>query len=86
MARIICENKEFILLDGADLRPILEDELDVAFGCSSGYCGICQIEVLEGKENLNEPTEPEQELGMSDGDTRLGCQCKIKSGNVKLRV
>lgn len=85
MAKIICEEQEYDVMDNSPLRPICEDELDVAFGCASGYCGICQIEILEGEDNLNELTEAEEDLGM-DKQTRFACQCKIKSGTVKIRV
>ena len=85
MAVIICDEKEFTVPDNSPLRPLCEDELDVAFGCASGYCGICQIEVLEGQENMSELTEAEQDLGM-DEHIRFACQCKIKGGTVKIRV
>jgi ferredoxin len=85
MATIICDDKEYAVPDMSPLRGICEDELDVAFGCNSGYCGICQIEILEGEDNLDDLTEAEQDLGMSK-HTRFACQCKIKSGRVKIRV
>ena len=84
MATIICDDKEFELPDDSPIRQICE-ELDVAFGCGSGYCGICQIEVEEGSENLNELSSSEVEMGMN-GNTRFACQCRIKKGSVKIRV
>ena len=84
MAKIICDSKEFEVPDNSPLRPTCE-ELDVAFGCCSGYCGICQIKIEEGSENLNELTDAETEMGM-DQQTRFACQCTIKKGTVKIRA
>ncbi len=84
LATIICEGKSYDVPDNSELRSLCED-LDVAFGCSAGYCGICQIEILEGEENLDELTEAETDLGM-DRKTRFACQCKVKSGTVHIRV
>lgn len=85
MAVIICEDQQYELPDNSPLRPICEHDLDVAFGCNSGYCGICQIEIAEGHENMSELTEAEKDMGM-DEHIRFACQCKIKGGTVKLRV
>lgn len=84
MATIICNDKEFDIPDNSPIRQVCE-ELDVAFGCGSGYCGICQIEIEEGQDNLNELSDSETEMGMN-GNTRFACQCKIKSGTVRIRV
>lgn len=67
-----------------DFRQIAEEKgLDVPFGCGSGTCGTCLIHIKSGKENLSEMTEQEEftleAFGVElDGETRLGCQCKVK--------
>jgi ferredoxin len=58
----------------------------VPFACTEGVCGTCVIEVIEGKENLSDPTQEEKDfLGDGTCDERLACQCKIKSGIVKIK-
>ncbi|MBI2668867.1 (2Fe-2S)-binding protein [Candidatus Woesearchaeota archaeon] len=59
-------------------------ELDVPFGCHSGLCGTCRIEVLEGMENLSEKTPEENDLGC-EGKERQACQCQIKNGIVTIQ-
>lgn len=82
MAKLIINDEEIEIKDGSKIVETIE-EAGVPIGCSNGVCGTCEVEVLEGMENLNEMTEEEEDLGM-EGDKRLGCQCEIKSGTVKL--
>ena len=82
MAKLIINDEEIEIEDGLKIVETIE-EAGVPIGCSNGVCGTCEVEVLEGMENLNEMTEEEEDLGM-EGDKRLGCQCQIKSGAVKL--
>lgn len=73
--------------DGDDLRQVAEEKgLDIPFGCGSGTCGTCLINITSGKDNLSEMTEQEEftleAFGVeTDGETRLACQCKV-SGDV----
>lgn len=83
MAKIIVDDHEKEVEDGASIIPVCE-ELGVPFGCEEGLCGSCTVEVLEGAENLSDRTENEENLGVYD-EHRLACQCKIKQGNVKLK-
>ena len=75
--------KEQEVADGHPIRPALED-MGVPFACTDGICGVCQVEVLEGEDNLTELTEQEAIMGM-DKKSRLACQCKIKKGEVKVK-
>ena len=68
--------------DGEKIVDYIE-ELGVPIGCSNGVCGTCEVEVEEGMENLSDYNDEETELGM-EPPRRLGCQCEIKSGTVKL--
>lgn len=71
-----------------DGSPIAEacEEAGVPFACTEGVCGTCVIEVVEGKDNLTEPTQEEIDfLGEGTCDERLACQCKIKSGKVRIK-
>ena len=82
MATIILNDEEIDVPDGEKIVEFIE-EAGVPIGCSNGVCGTCEVEVLEGFENLNEPTEEEIDLGM-EGANRLGCMCEIQKGSVKL--
>tara|TARA_A100001015_G_C14853850_1_gene657588 strand:+ start:515 stop:769 length:255 start_codon:yes stop_codon:yes gene_type:complete len=82
MATLIINDEEIEITDGENIVDAIE-EAGVPIGCSNGVCGTCEVEVLEGESNLNELTEEEEDLGM-EGNKRLGCQCVIKTGTVKL--
>lgn len=82
MAKVIIDNIEYEVADGERIDEICE-QAGVPFSCNSGVCGTCQIEVLEGQDNLGELNQEELDLGM-DGRFRLGCQCVIKQGVVKI--
>lgn len=82
MAKLIIDGVEHELEDGAKIDELCENE-GIPFSCNSGVCGTCQIEVLEGAENLSELNDEENELGM-DQNNRLSCQCSIKGGIVKI--
>jgi ferredoxin len=82
MAKLIIDGKEFELPDGARIDETCES-IGIPFSCNSGVCGTCQIRVVEGAENLSDLNGEENILGM-DKNTRLSCQCSIKSGTVKI--
>ena len=82
MAKIIIDNVEYEVADGKQIAETCETA-GIPFSCNSGVCGTCQIEVLEGADNLGELNREELELAM-DRNHRLGCQCIIKSGIVKV--
>jgi 2Fe-2S ferredoxin len=74
--------------DGSKLIEIC-DEIDVSltFGCTEGSCGICELTVLDGKNNLSKVTEEEKNYLLPedlDEGMRLGCQLKIRKGDVSL--
>jgi hypothetical protein len=69
MAKLIIDNITYEVPDGQ-----LIDEACQTAG---------QIDILEGAENINELNKEEIELAM-DRNHRLGCQCKIISGTVKV--
>ncbi|MBZ0167263.1 MAG: (2Fe-2S)-binding protein [Candidatus Omnitrophica bacterium] len=82
MAKLIIDGTEHVIPDGNLIDDICENE-GVPFSCNSGVCGTCQIEVIEGGDHLNELNDEERELGM-DRNNRLGCQCRILGGTVKI--
>lgn len=83
MAKIIANNKEIQVKDGDSITKTCK-ELGVPFSCYSGDCQVCKIEILEGADNLSGLTNKEKDSGM-DKNNRLACQCKIKSGEVKIK-
>lgn len=76
--------EEIELEDGS---PIAEpcEEAGVPFACTEGVCGTCVIEVTDGMENLSEFNEAEADFLGELETERLACQCKIKSGCVKIK-
>ncbi len=82
MAKLFIENVEYDVPDGALIAEACENA-GIPFSCNSGVCGTCQIDILEGAENLGELNQEEKELAM-DRNHRLGCQCKIISNVVKV--
>ena len=82
MAKLNINDEEIEIPDGENITEYIE-EAGVPIGCSNGVCGTCEVIVEEGMENLSKTTEEEFELGM-EGNTRLGCQCQIISGDVKM--
>lgn len=86
MAKLIFDHneEEIDLPDGAPISEACEDA-GVPFACTEGVCGTCVIEVKEGKDNLSDPTQEEEDfLGQGTRDERLACQCKIKCGRVRI--
>ena len=82
MAKLILNDEEIDIPDGENIVDFIE-EAGVPIGCSNGVCGTCEVEVLEGMENLSELNQEEEDLGM-EGNKRLGCQCNLLSGTVKM--
>lgn len=77
-------NEEIELENGSPLAEVCE-EAGVPFACTEGVCGTCVIVIKEGKENLTDPTQEEEDfLGEGTTDERLACQCKIKGGCVRI--
>ena len=82
MAKLFIDTVEYEVPDGTRIDALCE-KAGIPFSCNSGVCGTCQIEIIEGKENLGELNQEELDLGM-DQNNRLGCQCVIKCGVVKV--
>ena len=83
MGRLINEDKQVDMPDGEALADHAE-AIGVEFGCYSGACGTCRIEILKGMENLSDPSEEEVDFGL-EGAERLTCQCTLNQGEVSLR-
>jgi ferredoxin len=87
MAELLFHNGDrYEVEDGSRIEEACE-EAGVPFACSGGICGTCIIEVLEGMENLSDPTQAELDFIGEKGvkKERMACQCRIKSGTVKIK-
>lgn len=82
MAKLIINGDSYDVEDGENIVEVIE-EAGVPIGCSNGVCGTCEVDVEEGMENLSDRNQEEDDLGM-EGSKRLGCQCVIKGGTVKI--
>merc|ERR1711990_112752 len=80
---------------GLILRTELQQEkVDVytfkgKIGNCNGYgqCGLCQVEVVEGMENLGPRTAAEEAKLSNKPDTyRLACQTTLEGGAVRIRT
>jgi len=83
MARLFIHGEPVELPDGSPIAEVCEDA-GVPFACTEGICGTCVIEVEKGGEHLSEPTQEEYDFLGQPGKERLACQCKIRSGDVKI--
>ncbi len=85
MAILKTDDKEVEVPEGEPLIDAAQ-ELGVLFSCENGTCGTCLTNIEEGEENLSELTQEERDFGIEEGENRrLMCQCRIKSGEVKIR-
>ena len=82
MAKLIIDNIPYEVPDGEQIAEACESA-GIPFSCNSGVCGTCQIDIQEGAENLDELNREERELAMTRTH-RLGCQCRILGGTVKV--
>jgi len=83
MASISLGDKKIEVKDGDSIISACE-QLGIPFSCKEGVCGSCLIKVTDGEGNLSAPNDKEEAFGLSGNKERLACQCKIKSGDVKI--
>jgi ferredoxin, 2Fe-2S len=74
-----------------DGTPLIDfcDEVGVSlsFGCTEGTCGVCEVTVVSGLENVSRVTDEEKDYLLPEDleeGMRLGCQVKIRKGDVTL--
>lgn len=84
MALIKKDNKELEVEDNSPIKDACM-KLGIPFGCQSGICGTCKIEILEGEDNLSDLTQEENDMDL-DRTHRLACQAHIKSGKVIIKT
>jgi ferredoxin len=86
--KVVNTNQEFEIDEGVELSKQLDStNSPILFGCRTGICGTCLLNVEEGKENCNDIGEDETELLeiiSEEPNARLGCLIKC-SGNIKVK-
>jgi ferredoxin len=86
---ITSTGEEFYLPKDSYLTDAEEFEVNgLKFGCRKGACGICAIEVVDGKSHLSVPQKKELKflsfLGLCPNTVRLACQCQI-TGDIAIK-
>ena len=77
---------------GARLVDLCDEKsAGVPFSCRSASCGTCRVDVLEGADLLDPPTDEELDVLDLFGDDptrcRLACQIRLReTGDGRLRV
>ena len=90
MARVIfkTDNVTHEFEDGTPLIDLCDEiEVTLSFGCTEGTCGVCEVTVLEGRENVSQVTDEEKDYLLPEdieNGMRLGCQLKVRKGEVTL--
>jgi len=70
--------------EGGSLVDVCDEyEAPVPFSCRSASCGTCRIDVLEGLDELEPPSDEEADVlrVFADPPTRrLACSAKLRAG------
>jgi 2Fe-2S ferredoxin len=82
--------KEYDAPAGGELLDMCDEvRAPIPFSCRSASCATCQIEVVEGRELLENPEAVEQELLEILGapeDHRLACQVRVRAAEGVVRI
>ena len=73
------------------MEVLKASEYDIAATCGGmALCATCHIEILKGKNVLNEPTSAELDmldtLPSTTAHSRLACQIRIRPGMSEIKV
>ncbi len=68
----------------------ISDKLNsgIIYGCREGDCGTCLMKVVQGMENLSEPSALEARVlkeHFAGRDARLACQAQALGGEIVVR-
>jgi adenylate cyclase len=83
-------NGQETVIDAPEGETILKIALDNGIPMESacggnGFCTTCLCNVQEGMNNLSPRNDREENMGVTDGPERLGCQAKVQ-GDVTVEV
>ena len=75
---------------GGELLDLCDEHFaPIPFSCRSASCGTCHVEVVEGPEHLEPPSDEERDLLevlRGPESSRLACQARIKGGPGLIRL
>lgn len=60
----------------------------ITYGCREGDCGTCMMRVVEGWDNLTEPSVLEDKVlrdNFAGKHNRLACQAQVLGGAISVR-
>ncbi|HEU4964397.1 MAG TPA: 2Fe-2S iron-sulfur cluster-binding protein [Bacilli bacterium] len=83
------ETEETVSFDMPKGGNLLEEckkrHIEMEWGCMNAECGQCSVKLLQGEDNVNDPTEEEIDflLFRIDDNHRLGCQLEV-SGDIEV--
>ncbi|WP_353569937.1 2Fe-2S iron-sulfur cluster-binding protein [Candidatus Albibeggiatoa sp. nov. BB20] len=82
-------NKTVTVSTGERVIDVSEKEgSGIVYGCKEGDCGTCIMDVLEGWENLNQPSVVEDKIlreNAAGRHQRLACQAQVLGGKIVVK-
>lgn len=82
MPKLTHKGKSVEIAGGEKLFPYF-DKVGIVYGCHSGNCGKCIVEIKSGGGSLNERQDAEEAFGLSQSE-RLLCQCVMGDSDVEV--
>lgn len=70
------------------LRIALDANVPMEHACGgNGFCTTCICKVTAGAEHLNLRNDREENMGITDAPSRLGCQARIQgNGDIAVEI
>ncbi len=82
-------NKTVMVTTGTRIIEVSEREgSGIVYGCREGDCATCIMDVVEGWENLSQPSVVEDRIlreNAAGRHQRLACQAQILGGKVSVK-
>jgi adenylate cyclase len=68
------------------LKVALATNVPMEGACGgNGFCTTCLCEAIEGAEHLSPRNDREENMGVTEGNQRLGCQAEVQ-GDVTVKL
>lgn len=68
------------------LQIALDAGVPMEHACGgNGFCTTCRCAIVNGGENLSQRNDREENMGITEGSDRLGCQALVQ-GDVEVRI
>ncbi len=82
-------NKTVSVTTGTRVIDVSEKEgSGIVYGCKEGDCGTCIMDVIDGWENLSQPSVVEDRIlreNAAGRHQRLACQAQVLGGKVVVK-